>query len=309
MMILYHEIGLEHDTGDHPERPRRLKMIRTRLLKAGLWDDAQIVRPRAATVEELCRVHTPAHVAWVRETAERGEPLFIRETVIMSRSYDAARYAAGAGIVAADLIMARGQGRAFCCVRPPGHHATASLSQGFCLFNNVAVAARHLQRRHHVTRVAIIDWDVHHGNGTQEIFYGDPGVFYLSLHRFPLYPGTGRTSEGGAGRGLGTTLNIPLPHNTSPDAYLDRYQRAVRRIAEEYRPEFLLISAGFDAHKSDPVGGLGLEAVHFREMTRYAIQHTAGTTGGRVISMLEGGYNLATIGECVEHHLRGMMEA
>jgi len=308
--IVFHPAALKHDTGfQHVECANRLVAIRDHLEAVHLWGRDNVVSSRPASVKDLCRVHRREFVQWVKDAARSGAGWAGRDTVIARHSYDAARYAAGAGLAAADLIMGEGARRAFCCVRPPGHHATASVAQGFCLFNNVAVAARYLQHRYGLRRIAIVDWDVHHGNGTQEVFYDDPGVYYFSMHRYPLYPGTGGTAEMGVGRGAGYTFNIPLPFNTTAEEYLARFRRSVHRIAEEYRPEFVIISAGFDSHRADPIGGLGLEAAQYREMTRHLVLETEASAEGRVLSMLEGGYDLATLGECVEQHLEGMMEA
>ena len=259
-------------------------------------------KPRAATTDELRYVHEAAHVESIRRIAEAGGGMIGADTVMSARSYEAALYAAGGLLTGVDAVVQNAAHAAFCLVRPPGHHATASTAMGFCLFNNVAIAARHLQRAHGVGKVAIVDWDVHHGNGTQDIFYGDPSVLYFSIHRFPFYPGTGASQETGAGEGKGTTVNVPISYHAGREAYLEAFREAIEQRARPFQPEFVLISAGFDAYHADPVGSLGLDPEDYAEMTAIA-QELASPSGGRIVSVLEGGYDLRGLGLCVRHHL------
>jgi acetoin utilization deacetylase AcuC-like enzyme len=226
------------------------------------------------------------------------------DTVLSTRSYDVARSAAGAACDAVDNVLTGRAQRAFCLVRPPGHHATRSRGMGFCLFNNVALAARRSIDRHGLERVLIVDWDVHHGNGTQEIFWEDPRVGYFSIHRHPFYPGTGEADETGGGAGLGTKLNLPIEFGTSRDEYLQKFRQGLEILGDRIRPQLVLISAGFDAHRLDPVGSLGLESEDFTPLTQAVLEITATYSQGRVVSMLEGGYNPAAVAESVERHVQ-----
>jgi acetoin utilization deacetylase AcuC-like enzyme len=252
--------------------------------------------PRPASVEELELVHSRRHVERVREMSERGGGAVDGDTYVTSRSFEAARRAVGALLSAVDEIAAGRARNAFCAVRPPGHHASRERAMGFCLFNQVAVAARYLQARTPWKRVLIVDFDVHHGNGTQDVFYRDDSVFYLSVHRDPFYPGTGAAAE----RGAGTILNLPFRLGTPRAQILAAYEAAVRSAAREFRPDFVLVSAGFDAYKDDPIGGLGYEVDDYRRLMEVVADVVP---AGRIVSALEGGYNLDALGACVVAHL------
>jgi acetoin utilization deacetylase AcuC-like enzyme len=301
---------LRHETGDHPEAPARLEAVRRRLEAAGISSAAASAEPRAAERAELEAVHRAEfvdHVAWV---CRAGLPLIdAADTAVCRVSYEVALLAAGAGLVAADRIVAGEWRSAFAAVRPPGHHAEHAQAMGFCLFNNVAVAARYLQRRHGIGRVVILDWDVHHGNGTQHAFEEDPSVYYISLHQWPFYPGTGAAWERGRGAGTGTTLNVPLPHGTTDRDYLKAFETKVLPEIDAYAPEFILISAGFDAHRDDPLGGMRLSDQAFVEMTRSVLDLARRHCEGRVLSLLEGGYDLDALARCVELHVAELMQA
>jgi acetoin utilization deacetylase AcuC-like enzyme len=306
--LYYHDIFLKHDTGPHhPESSRRLEALLAHLKDSELWNKLHLEAPRRATEEEISLVHSPDYVRQVRELAQRGGGQLDPDTVVSKDSYEAALCAAGALLDATDVVMAGKATNAFCMVRPPGHHATPNRGMGFCLFNNVAIAARYLLSRYQLQRVLIVDWDCHHGNGTQEAFYEEPKVLYVSLHRWPFYPGTGSQGEIGAGPGKGFTLNVPLGWNTSREEYIVAFEKAMQGQARAYRPEFVLISAGFDNYLGDPIAGLGLEAEDFGRLTEVVLEVARESASGRVVSCLEGGYSLEGLPHCVEHHLRAML--
>jgi acetoin utilization deacetylase AcuC-like enzyme len=220
------------------------------------------------------------------------------------QSFDASLFAAGGAIAGVDAVMQGKAKNSFVAVRPPGHHATAENAMGFCLFNNVAVAVRHAQNQYkEIDRVAVIDWDVHHGNGTQGIFYDDPSVYFFSMHQYPWYPGSGSRGETGHGRGLGSTKNIPVKANTLADEQKRMFEGALEDISKKFKPELIMISAGFDAHVTDPLGQLKLEDRDFVSMTRTVKQWANDVCGGRIVSCLEGGYNLETLGDTVKNHV------
>jgi acetoin utilization deacetylase AcuC-like enzyme len=278
----------EHDPGRrHPERPQRVEAV---LAGLGDVDDRDALRrlePRAATRAELERVHTAAYLDQVERICAEGGGALDPDTSVSTRSWEAATHAAGAGLEAV-AALERGDGdAAFCAVRPPGHHALESRAMGFCVVNNVAVTAAYLADRGE--SVLVIDWDAHHGNGTQAIFDEDPRVFYVSMHEWPLYPGTGRIDETGRGAGVGTTLNFPFPAGTTGDAYLDAIDTVVEPIAEQIGPDWVLISAGFDAHRDDPLTDLGLAAGDYADLTARVMSLAP---PGRLIAFLEGGYDL-----------------
>ncbi len=298
--ILYDDRFLEHETGDdHPECPDRLRAIVGRLQEAGLWEGRPRIEARPATDEELLRVHDVSLLDTLRRIDYAGGGMIDSDTILSPRTLEVARLAAGGGIAAVDAVLDRQAPRALCLVRPPGHHATRRQAMGFCYFDNVAVAAAHLRQARGLGKVAIIDWDVHHGNGTQDIFYDDPTVLFVSFHRFPFYPGTGAAHETGAG----TTVNVPLPAGTSRSRYIDVFQRTLEEKVAPFEPEFILISAGFDAYARDPIGGLGLEVMDFATLTHGVAELARRVAGDRIVSFLEGGYHLGELGRLVEAHL------
>jgi acetoin utilization deacetylase AcuC-like enzyme len=294
-----------HETGAHPETPRRLVRVVARLEQAGLMKICSRGTYVAATEEQIARVHVPLVAARAKAVATQGGGYLDNDTVVCPESFDVAKAAAGACMAAVDQVMRGPQTRALCLVRPPGHHATPTHSMGFCLFNNIALAAARARDEHGLTKILIVDWDVHHGNGTQDIFFADGGVGFLSIHRYGrgFYPGTGAADETGAGRGLGCIRNVPLAFGTSRKDYLESFKTAVTRLADQVKPELVLVSAGFDAHAADPIGSLGLDADDFADMTRFLIDVAATHAGGRLVSCLEGGYNLDALAECVSVHL------
>ena len=291
-LLLTHERYLEHDLGrGHPERPDRLRAVLAGIEAAGLGEAVALAVPRPATVDELARVHDRALVAMIEQSSLCGGGWLDADTATNEWSYDAALLAAGAGLSAIEALDAGEADSAFCAVRPPGHHATPTRAMGFCLFNNVAVTAAALAARGE--RVLIVDYDAHHGNGTQDAFWTDPGVAYASFHQFPLYPGTGGLREVGAGAGRGTTINLPLPAGATGDAFRAGVEEVLAPFAAQFDPTWLLISAGFDAHRADPITDLGLSAGDYADLTADLL---ALAPPGRRIVFLEGGYDLDALG-------------
>ncbi len=294
---------LRHETGRHPECPERLRRLYAHLATKHLDQrfDPGTVRP--ATFEELSRAHDAGYIRRVEAWARAGGGHVEADTVMSTDSYAAAVRAAGAAVAATEEVVSGRARRALCLVRPPGHHALYDAPMGFCLFNNVAVAARHAVDKLELSRVLIVDWDVHHGNGTQDAFYSDGRVHFFSSHRSPFYPGSGDTNETGTGRGLGAISNLPLRFGISRHEFRERFATALERAAQHARPELILISAGFDAHAADPVGSLGLENEDFVTLTEMVAACADQYCGGRIVSLLEGGYNLDVLPESVQAHI------
>ena len=305
--LIYDDIFLEHDTDGHPENAERLRAIRRRLLETGLWDRMRHVPARPATLDELCEVHARSYVRRIDELCKAGGGRPDGDTVLSPRSCDAALAAAGGCIEAGKAVMAGTVRNAFCAVRPPGHHALANSTMGFCVFNNVAILAKYLQRSEKVTHVLIVDWDIHHGNGTQEAFYDDPTVFFFSMHGFPMFPGTGTKQEIGIGPGSAHTLNIPIYPGADRAEYMETFEHHIREIGRRFSPQIILISAGFDTWKDDPIGGLGLELEDYTTLTRLVMELAQQKCGGRIVSVLEGGYDLRGLALSVENHLLALM--
>lgn len=303
--LIYDPAYLKHETGTHhPESPERLKVILSALQNdEPLWTAIAHESPRTVSDEDIMRCHGYRLIDHVRSLCEDGIPFIDRDTAISAESFEIARLAAGAAVVGVDQVFKGEAVNAFALVRPPGHHATSDRAMGFCLFNNVAIAARYSQVHYGADRVLIVDWDVHHGNGTQEIFYRDPSVFYLSAHQYPFYPGTGSANERGLDKGEGTTLNLPVAEGTPASAHREAFIEALAMIEKKFPPDLIIVSAGFDARRDDPLGGLLLEDSDFREMTLQVMDLADRHASGRVVSVLEGGYNLHTLGETVRTHI------
>jgi acetoin utilization deacetylase AcuC-like enzyme len=298
---------IEHQVpARHPERPERLQAVLKQIQRVGFWNTCDRGVVREATNAELERVHSPGHVARVASLEKRGGGMLDPDTWVFPGSDGAARLGAGAGIEAVTFVMGADDRRAFCAIRPPGHHARPDAGMGFCLYANVAVAARDAIERFDLGRVLIVDFDVHHGNGTQEIFYESERVAFLSIHRYPFYPGTGAKDETGSGAGLGWTKNIPLPHGTPRAEFIAAFRAGLESLADRTKPDLVFVSAGFDAHAEDPVGDLGLEVEDFETITRCIVDVAESHSRGRIVSMLEGGYNVPILAGSVVAHLHAL---
>ncbi|MFH0889129.1 MAG: histone deacetylase [Planctomycetota bacterium] len=309
--LVYSDIYLEHDTGTHPENAERLRRTIQHLKKSNLWNKLTCLIPRAATNEEIAYIHSPSYIKSVESVAKQGGGYLDGDTPVSEKSYQSALYATGGVLTAVDKVINTSAGRsnALCLVRPPGHHSLPNQGMGFCLFNNVAIAARYAQKKHHLKKIAIIDWDLHHGNGTQDAFYDDDSVLFCSLHRYPYYPGSGSEIENGSGKGKGFTVNIPLPSNISNKEYLDKFSKLLDKIVKPFKPDFIFISAGFDTYKNDPLGGLELEIEDYASLTRIVTAVADECCLGRVVSTLEGGYDLQGLPLCIESHLSALVTA
>ncbi|MGQ0723502.1 MAG: histone deacetylase family protein [Candidatus Eiseniibacteriota bacterium] len=278
----------------HPERVARIETLLSLADEPGRADVLRVT-PRAASVEELSAVHTPRHVERVAASAGRERTVFDADTTATALSYETARLAVGGVLEVIDAVVDRRAENGFAFVRPPGHHAESDRVMGFCLFNNVALGAAHLRRTHGVGRVLILDWDVHHGNGTQEIFYSDADVMFVSLHQYPLYPGTGAASERGEGPGEGATLNVPLSAGGGDAVYAEAMRALVVPALRRFAPEFVLVSAGFDAHRDDPLANMNVTEKGFADLARRVMDVAADCCDGRLVLTLEGGYALGAL--------------
>ena len=295
--LVYDPVFLDHDAGwGHPERRQRLEAIVHRLDQSGLRDALTTIESPPVESRWLEEVHHPQYPDLVRAVCEAGNSMLpTGDTNVCSDSHDIARKAAGGTLAACDAIMDGTVRNAFCAVRPPGHHATHRGGMGFCVFNNVAVAARYLQRHHGLERIAILDWDVHHGNGTQDIFYEDPTVLFASTHLWPFYPGTGQAGETGAGEGVGATLNVPMSFGDGDDEILDAFDRVFREAVTDFDPDFVLVSAGYDAHGEDLLGQMTVTDEGFQRLAAIVKELAEECCDGRLLATLEGGYTVETL--------------
>jgi acetoin utilization deacetylase AcuC-like enzyme/formylglycine-generating enzyme required for sulfatase activity len=307
--FLYDDIYLEHKTTEgHPEAPQRLVAIVERLKAKGLYRQLFPLTPSPAPLECLTTVHTREYIERAKKSCEGNlRYLDSMDTPVSPKSYEAALAAAGGVITAIDAVMEGKITNAFCAIRPPGHHATKDEAMGFCIFNNVAVGTRYIQKKHNVSKILIVDWDVHHGNGTQAMFYDDPGVLYFSVHQYPFYPGTGSEAEKGSGKGLNYNINVPLPAGSGDGDYLRVFEEKLKPAALAFSPDFVLISAGFDAHKDDLLGGMEVTAQGFAQLTQFAKGIAEMCCEGRLVAVLEGGYGLHGLAASVEAHIRVLM--
>lgn len=308
--LVYGDRYLEHLTGTgHPERPERLTAIIHRLESKGLLSKLVVIPPSPVADEWLTTVHSPSHVAEItRRCMDKAGFAGSSDTSISEQSYAVAREAVGGVLAAIDAVMTGRIDNAFCTIRPPGHHASKNKAMGFCLFNNVAIAARYLQKQHKLKKILIVDWDVHHGNGTQSTFDDDPTVFYFSVHQHPFYPGTGTADEKGKGEAVGTKVNVPLPAGSGDLEYLKVFRETLVPAALSFHPDFVLISAGFDAYKDDLLGRMKVTEEGYGELTRIVMKLADICCHGRIVSLLEGGYNLDGLAASVETHVRVLME-
>jgi acetoin utilization deacetylase AcuC-like enzyme len=310
--LLYTDpLFLRHDTGRHPECADRLRAVTARLEQAGLAAKCRVGQYQPLTADDVRKIHAAKQVQHAQHVAEHGGGYLDGDTPVSKESYSVALAAAGACVAAVDAVLKGADHNALCLVRPPGHHATPIRSMGFCLFNNIALAAHHAGSTHGLTRILIVDWDVHHGNGTQDIFYQAPDVVFCSIHRYGhgFYPGTGAADETGQGQGAGHIFNMPMRFGVSRKEYQAAFAATLEKAAQTIKPELVLVSAGFDAHANDPIGSLGLETEDFATLTRQVLDVARTHAHGRLVSCLEGGYNLNALAEGVETHLEQLLGA
>ena len=309
--FVYHPDYLLHTPPfEHPESPERLVAVTDHLAAKGLMEKMVSVTPEYPNEADIALVHDPEYLRRLETGCRRGDlTLDAEDTYLNRHSYSIALLSAGGAIAGAEAVLSGNVRRAFCAIRPPGHHADNATGRGFCLLNNVAIATRYLQARRGISRVFIVDWDVHHGNGTQQIFLEDPSVYFFSIHEHPsfLYPGTGRRWETGKGAGEGTTLNSPMAPGAGDAEYRLAFEQMLRPAIEAFRPEILLVSAGFDAHRDDPLADIQLTEEGFRFMTRFVVEMADRHCGGRIVSLLEGGYDLNSVTSSVEAHVRELL--
>ncbi len=298
---------LRHETEPHPENPGRLTAIQNRLESSEFYNNLIAIQPRKATPEEIALVHDAGYAASVEQSCANEIRHLDADTVISADSYDAALLSAGAGINAIDQIIDGSIHNAFCAVRPPGHHAERDRAMGFCLFNNVGIAARYAQKAQGLNKIFIFDWDVHHGNGTQHSFYGDPSIYYSSTHQYPFYPCTGAKEETGTGDGLRTTLNLPMDAYSDDDDYLSVIEHKLIPEVQRYKPDLIIISAGFDAHQNDPLAQIQLTTGCFGKMTELLMRVAGDVCEGRLLSILEGGYDYEALSDSVQLHMQTLL--
>ncbi len=310
MAIVHDALYEAHDPGPgHPESPQRLRRIMDTLQNRGMFNRATLVRPGNVTHEQLSLIHSKNYIDFVlRHQGEEGVILDSGDTRLSVRSVDVALLAAGAAVTAVDLIFQQSYDKVFAAVRPPGHHARPEAAMGFCVFNNIALAARYARTVYGVSKILIVDWDVHHGNGTQEIFYHSADVFYLSLHQYPLFPMTGQNHETGEGPGKGFTLNVPLPPGQTDADYALALEQALGRVETRFQPELILISAGFDAFHADSIAGMLLTEDGFYKLTELVARFAQRYAHGHIISFLEGGYHLQGLANSVNKHLQCLLK-
>jgi acetoin utilization deacetylase AcuC-like enzyme len=303
--LVLDDVFKRHDTGHgHPERAARYDAVSSAAGRAGVLDQAMRIEPNLAALEHIALCHGEDYIETARRDIEAGLPLLSTgDTDICPSSFEVARLAVGSVMGTVDAVLNGSAQTAFCAVRPPGHHARPDQGMGFCVFNNIAIGARYAQRQYGVERVLIADWDVHHGNGTQDIFYDDPSVFFFSTHQSPWYPGTGARSETGSGIAVGTTMNRPFPAGSGREQILGAFRDDLLPAARSFQPDLVMISAGFDSRIGDPLGNFTLEDDDFVELTEIVRELADTTAQGRIISVLEGGYNLEGLAAAVEAHL------
>ncbi len=308
--FLYDPVFLNHDTGaGHPECRERLSVTIDYLHKQPWFDALHVVPTRPADIDWIQKLHTADYIERARVTCNSGSHFLDSMDVMVSKdSYDIALVAAGSLLQMADQLMANEIDNGFALLRPPGHHAEHDQALGFCLFNNIAILARYLQQQHALEKILILDWDVHHGNGTQHLFETDPSVCYISTHQYPYYPGTGAYSETGIGKGKGATLNCPMPAGANDSLYEQAFMQLILPKIDAFKPDAILISAGFDAHKLDPLAQINMSTEFFGWMTQRVMEMADKHCNGRILSALEGGYNLQMLPLCVAEHVSVLMQ-
>lgn len=306
--LVYDPIYLEHDTGSHPENAGRLVSTMEAIERSGLCAALDMVSPEAATVEEVATVHHRGYIEHVCAIAERGGGFLDPDTYASPGSYEAALVAAGGAKLAMERVLTGEADNAFALVRPPGHHALPNRGMGFCIFNNIAIATRLAQSHHGLDRILIVDFDVHHGNGTQLTFWKDPRVLYFSVHQYPFYPGSGSLTDVGEDAGRGCTINVPLPGGTGDAGYLQTFDEVLEPAARRFRPQFIAVSAGYDLHWSDPIGGMQVTVTGFALMTERLKKLASELCEGRMFFTLEGGYNLEALAQSVVATLQVMAD-
>jgi acetoin utilization deacetylase AcuC-like enzyme len=297
---VYDPVYLKHETGHHPENARRLEAIMAHLEETRLTEQLTPIKPRPATVKEVTYVHQASYVSRIQDAALRGGGWLDADTVTSPDSYDAALYAAGGVIEATDAVLKGRVNSAFALVRPPGHHATALMAMGFCLFNNIAIATQHALKKHHMEKVAIIDFDVHHGNGTQEAFSSNPQVLYVSTHQHPHFPGTGNIGETGSGAAAGSKVNIPLPGGCGDNEYRQVFEQIIVPATRRFCPQLIMVSAGYDPHWKDRLAMMEVSTTGFAGMVRYIKSLADELCGGKIVITLEGGYDLKALATSVK---------
>jgi len=309
--FVYDPRYLGHEMGrSHPESPERLRAICSQLQSSGTWSRLHQLTPRRAERQWVELIHDASYVdSLERRSPANGYASLDPDTSMSPGTLEAAFLATGGALAAVDAMMSGDIDQAFCAIRPPGHHAEADRAMGFCFFNTVAIAARYIQQHYGVQRVLIVDWDVHHGNGTQHAFYDDASVMFFSTHQFPYYPGTGRATETGEGQGKGLTINVPFSGGQGDDEYREVFQKVLVPAADTFQPEFVLISAGFDAHRDDPLASMDLTEHGYAELTRIVASIAKNFSGGRILACLEGGYHLQALAKSVDHHLLALLDS
>ncbi|MEW6088585.1 MAG: histone deacetylase [bacterium] len=307
--LIYHPDFLKHDTGHHPENKLRLAKTFDYLEKTGALKKLSLIKFDEASEDDIGLIHTAGHIREVKNAYSQGINFLDPDTPVSEQSYKTALLAAGGVLKACVEVSSENIKNAFCLIRPPGHHAAPARSMGFCLFNNAAIAARYLQKHLNHQKILIIDWDAHHGNGTQDAFYDDPSVLYFSTHRYPFYPGSGSSEEKGDGKGFGFNINVPLPSGSGDKEYISAFEKILIPAAEKFKPEFILISAGFDAHIEDPLGGMAVTDEGFKRLTEITINLSKKHCGNKIVSVLEGGYSLKALPKTIAAHLEVLMSA
>ena len=294
---------LKHNNEPHPENPGRLNAIQKNIESSKYYNNLTLIQPRKATVEDIAKVHGTGYIRSVEDSCRNGIRNLDADTVISADSYQAALLSAGAGLEALDKILEGTVSNAFCAVRPPGHHAEQNKAMGFCLFNNVGVIARYAQNVQKLEKVFIFDWDVHHGNGTQHSFYKDSSIYYSSIHQYPFYPGTGGVDETGTGDGLGSNLNLPMQAYSCDADYINAIEHKLIPVIQKFNPDLIIISAGFDAHENDPLAQINLSTDCYGKMTQKLMEIANDVCNGRILSMLEGGYDYSALADSVQLHV------